>query len=147
MYVVLHRASGSHKKFYFVSFFFFKNYSHSCFTLLCQFSQQTKSAICRHISPLFVDFLPIQITTEHRVESLYSRFSLVIEYVALCICQSQSPSSSHTPHSLLVLYIHVSISAVQIRSSIPFFLDYTYMRSYMIFALLFLTYFSLYDQL
>ena len=59
MYAVLHRASGGHKKFYFVSFFFFKNCSHSCFTLPCQFPQQTKSAICRHISPLSVDFLPI----------------------------------------------------------------------------------------
>ena len=42
------------------------------------------------------------------------------------MCQSQSPNSSHpTPFPLgihtFVLYVCVSISALQIRSSIPFF--------------------------
>ena len=44
------------------------------------------------------------------------------------ICQSQSPNSSHLPPLLFplgvhtfVLYICVSISAMQIGSSVPFF--------------------------
>lgn len=45
-------------------------------------------------------------------------------------------------------YICFSILALQKRSSVPFFfLDSTYMRSYMIFVFLSLTYFTLYNQL
>ena len=45
--------------------------------------QQTESVICMHISTLFLDFLPIQVTTEHCVEFpvLDSWFSLVIYFI------------------------------------------------------------------
>ena len=45
--------------------------------------QEEESAICIHTTPLFLDFLPIQIIIEHWVEFLvlYSRFSLVIYFI------------------------------------------------------------------
>ena len=96
-------------------------------------------------SPLFWTLFPLRSLQNNWVEFpvLYSRFSLVIYlyivsivcmyvymyvcvYIYIYICQSQSPNSSH-PFSLhlgiymVVLYVCVSISALQIRSSIPFF--------------------------
>ena len=47
--------------------------------------------------PSILDFLPIQVTTEHGVEfpELYSRFSLVIYFFTQqCTCQSEPPNSS-----------------------------------------------------
>ena len=104
-------------------------------------AQQGQSAICIQISPLFLDFLHIYVTTEHWVEFpvLYSRFSLFIcfihsinsvcvcvcVYIYICMCQSQTPNSSHPSFPLsihiFVLFVYVSTSALQIRSSIPFF--------------------------
>ena len=57
---------------------------------------------------------------------LYSLFSFLVCFILLCICQSQSPNSSHSLLSPLcihvfVLYISVSISSLLIRSSTPFF--------------------------
>ena len=57
---------------------------------------------------------------------LYSRFSLVIySYIVVYIFQSQSPNRFHPPSALgihmFVLYICVSISALQMGSSLPFF--------------------------
>ena len=85
---------------------------------------------------------------------LYSRFELVIHFihsVNMSICQSQSPSPSHFPCPLgvhkFVVYVCVSISALQINSSVPFFLYSTYKQYYMILVFLFLTYFTLYDSL
>ena len=51
--------------------------------------QRSESAICIHISPL-LDFLPIQVTTEHWVEfpMLYSRFSLVIYFIHISVYMS-----------------------------------------------------------
>ena len=57
------------------------------------------------------DFLPIRITTEHWVEFPvpYSRLSLVIYMIAVYICQSWSPNSSHSTFPFgnhkFVLYI------------------------------------------
>ena len=59
-------------------------------------------------------------------------YQLSILYILVYICQSQSPSSSHHHHSpspaafplgvhTFVLYICVSISALQTTSSVPFF--------------------------
>ena len=69
--------------------------------------QQSESAIRIHISPLFSDFLPIQVTTEHSVEfpELYSRFSLVTYfihsinnvYMSIPISQFIPPPPSFTP--------------------------------------------------
>ena len=63
---------------------------------------------------------------------LYNRFLLSILYILMYICQSQSPNSSHHNHCpppqlspfcvhTFVLYICVSISALQTCSSVPFF--------------------------
>ena len=43
----------------------------------------SKSALCIHVSPLFLDFLPIWVTTEHCIEFpvLHRRFSLVIYFI------------------------------------------------------------------
>ena len=82
--------------------------------------------------PSFLDFLPIWVTTEHWVEfpDFYSRLSLVIYFtysINSYICQSQTPNSSQHPFSPLVS-IHlfsisvISISVLQIKWSIPFFL-------------------------
>ena len=77
-----------------------------------------------------LDFLPIQVTTEHWVSSLYytvGALQLSILYIISIVymCQSQSPYSFHIPLfslsiHMFVLYIYVSISALQVRSSIPF---------------------------
>lgn len=59
---------------------------------------------------------------------LYSRFSLVLLHVVsvVCICQSQSPSSSPPLLPRLGVltflpYVCVSISVLQTISSVPFF--------------------------
>ena len=69
--------------------------------------------ICTYISPLFyfLDFLPIQVTKEHRGEFsvLYSSFPLVIclffcffvLYLVVYLCQSQSFKSSLPFHPLV----------------------------------------------
>ena len=56
-----------------------------CFTmLLVSAVQQRESAICIHVSPLFLDFLPAGVTTELWVElpMLYRRFSLLIYFIS-----------------------------------------------------------------
>ena len=90
--------------------------------------QQSESAIRTHISP-FLDFLPIQVTTEHQVmfPMLYDRFSLAIYfihssvYMSIPISQFIHPPSFPLGIHIFVLYVCVSISAWQLRSSIPFF--------------------------
>ena len=77
-------------------------------------------------TPSFLDFLPIEVTKEHWVEFpvLYSQFSLVIYFIHSSVYMS-IPISQFIPlpHSLVihmfVLYVCVSISALQISSSIP----------------------------
>ena len=85
--------------------------------------------ICTHISPLFyfLDFLPIQVTKEHRVEFsvLYRRFPLVICFIHRSVSMSIPVSQFIPPLSPLgvhtfVLYTSVSISALQIDPSVPF---------------------------
>ena len=61
-----------------------------------------------------------------RVPVLYSRFSLVICFLhkLSSLCQSQSPNSLHPipfPFGSHIFFTCVSISALQIRSSISFF--------------------------
>ena len=55
-----------------------------------------------HMHPLLYGLLPIQVTTVHWVEFpvLYDMFSLVTSFIHSisieCMCQSQSPNSSHS---------------------------------------------------
>ena len=92
--------------------------------------QQTESVIHIHIPPLFWISFPFRSPQSIEQRSLcYTVCShqLSILYIVLIvyICQSQSPNSSYPPFLLgmrmFVLYICVSISALQIRASIPFF--------------------------
>ena len=92
---------------------------------------QSESAICLHIFPLFLNFLPIQATTEQWVEFpvLFSMFSSVICFkhsINQCIYVNPNLPIHPTPLSILVskhffFSLCVSISALKIRSSIPFF--------------------------
>ena len=125
-------------KLFSVRSFFFK-LGFTCVSMLCQF------LLCRKVNQLFVyipsflDFLPIQVTTEHRVEFpvLYNRFSLVLYfkhsrvYMSTPISKFIPPPCPPCVHTF-VLYICVSISALQI--SVPFFLDSIYLHKYMIFV-------------
>ena len=70
--------------------------------------------------------LSIQVTTEHRVGFPMQLLVVYFIHVSIgCTPQSQSPSHHKPPFPLgihiFVLYVCVSISALQIRSSIPFF--------------------------
>ena len=120
--------------------------------------QQSQSAICIHISPFLGISIPFR--SPHSTEQSSLSYTVgfqqlpILDIVSiLYICQSQSPNSPDlTPPFPLgihtsVLYVCVFISVLQIRSSIPFFLDSTYMHQYTIFLFLFLTYFTLYDSL
>ena len=49
------------------------------------------------------------------------------------------PPHLHIP----ILYVCVSMPALQIHSFVPFFLDFAYLCYYMVFAVLFLAYFTL----
>ena len=94
--------------------------------------QQSESTICIHISPLFWFSFPFrspQSTEQSSLSYTVHSHQLSILYIVsiVYVCQSQSPNSSH-PHPIsplgvhtFVLYICVSISALQIRLSIPFF--------------------------
>ena len=97
--------------------------------LLVSIIWQSGSAGHIHISPFF-DLFPIQIPTEHYAEFLVlcSSFSLVICFTnsvnSLCmsipICQLIPLPFPFGVH-MFVIYICVSISALQIGSSVPFF--------------------------
>ena len=59
--------------------------------VLVSIVQQNESTVCSHISPpSLLDFLPIQVTTEHYIEFfvLYSRFLLVIYFLHNCVYMS-----------------------------------------------------------
>ena len=100
------------------------------YNVLVSTVQQNESSIRIHISPLFWISFPFKSAQCIKQSSLcYTVCShlLSILYIVSIVymCQSQSPNSSH-PLILFgihtfVLYICVSISALQIKSSIPFF--------------------------
>ena len=96
--------------------------------LLYNVVQKSESVTQIHIFPLFV--VPSHlVTTKRRVGSVgytVGSHQLSVLYRVVYIRQSQSPKSSHpciSPVSVhvFVLCICVSISALQIGSSIPFF--------------------------
>ena len=80
-----------------------------------------------HISPLF--WTLIYVTTEHRVDFsvLRTRLALVVNFiysvnsVYMSIPASQFIFPALTLVSIYVFSMSVSISALQIRSSVPFF--------------------------
>ena len=67
--------------------------------------QQSESALHIHVSPLFLCFLPIQVTTKCWVEfpELYSRFSFVIYFIRSSVCMSIPISQFIPPASFLPL--------------------------------------------
>ena len=81
--------------------------------------------------PSFLDFLPIQVTTEHWVSSLlYRGFSLVVYFIrSINSVYVSTPVSQFIPLSpffplgicMFILYICVSTSALQKSSSVAFF--------------------------
>ena len=93
--------------------------------------QQSESAVCKHIyslvelPPTSHPIPPLQVITEHRTELpvLYSRFPLDTCFtygtVHMSVLISQ-PSLLHCVHMSL-LYVCISISALQIGSSVPSF--------------------------
>ena len=92
--------------------------------------QQSESAIHIHISPLFWISFPFRSLQSIQQSSLcytVGSHQLSILYIVsiVYICQSPFPNSSHSPFPLgvhtFVLYFSVSISALQISSSVPFF--------------------------
>ena len=94
-----------------------------------------------HISPpSWTSLPPLYVITEHRAELpvLCRSFPLAsILHMVACICQSQSPTSSHPLHSLHVqksiLYICVSILTLQIGSSVLFSWFYIHVLIYNVF--------------
>ena len=98
-----------------------------------------------YIYPLFLGF-PSHLGCHRATEqgSLSStvgshQLSILCTVSTVYISQSQSPNSSHSPSLLgihtFVLHVCVSFSALQIRSSIPFFLDSVYMLHIQYFSL------------
>ena len=128
--------------------------------MLC-FSSTTKlishtnahTCICLYI-PSFLGFLPVQVATELRIELpvLHSRFSLVFCFICSSIYMSV-PTSQFIPSTpfpfgiyKFFLCICISVSALQMSSSVPFFS--TPHKSINIRYLFFcLTYSTLHDDL
>ena len=99
-------------------FYFFYQFllEYSCFTMLCQFLavQQSESVIHMHISTLFQISFPFrspQSTEQSSLCCTVGSHQLSILYVVVCICQSQSPSSSHPspPHLVTVKFVVAQI--------------------------------------
>ena len=133
--------------YYIINFFKLILLEYSWFTMLCLLFllifhwstvtlQYCASFFCTavnqlyiYIYPLFLDFLPNYATTEHWVEipMLYSGFSLVIYFILCTVYMSIPifqfiPPPSPDPHiHIFILNIYVSISALQICSSVSFF--------------------------
>ena len=137
-----------------LSFFFFK-LQYSCFTMnvvLVSAVQWTESALCIHISTPSWDSLPHHRTPpgHHRAPSwalcaiqqlpMMTCFTPGSAYMSIPASQFTSPRLPHPASTSL--YICVSILALQIDSAVPFFLDSTYMCSYMILVFLFLTFWN-----
>ena len=84
--------------------------------------QQSESAICIHIFPLFCISFPFRLPQSTEQSSLWYAVGshlLAVLYIVVCICQLQSPDSSHPLSPLgahmFVLYTCDSVSALQIR--------------------------------
>ena len=117
--------------------------------------QQSKLAIHKHISPLFwISFL-FRYHREHWVEFtlLYSRFSLVMYfihnsmYMSIPIFQFNPPALPPLV-SICLFSRYMCLSFCFLNKFIGIiFIDSTYKQYYTIFAFLFLTYFTLYDNL
>ena len=91
--------------------------------------------------PSVLDFLPIWVTTEHWGEFplLYSRFSLVIYFIySINRVYMSIPVPQFIPHSSLsplgihmfILYVCVSISSLQMCSSVPSSRSHTHVLIY-----------------
>ena len=99
---------------------------YSCFTIVILVSivQQSKSAVCIHITIFFQISFPFRSPQSTESPVLYSRFSLVILYAVsvVYIRQSQSPNSSKPlpflPQCPDTYSVCVSVSILQIRSSV-----------------------------
>ena len=120
--------------------------------MLCQFLQQSRvNQLYIHNIPSFVDSLSMQViqsTEQSSLRCTLGPYQLSILYIVMCICQSQSPnlSPSYPPITLSLFSTSVTISVLQIGSYVSL-LDSTYKRYHMIFVLLWLTYFTQYDNL
>ena len=93
--------------------------------------------IFAHISPLFLDFLPIQVTTEHKVEFpvLYNSLSLVTYFIHRSVYMSVPISQFILPtYPLWCLYVcslHLCLYLYFANWFIcTIFLDCTYMYVY-----------------
>ena len=107
-------------------------HTRSCSTVLCWFLLCSKvNQLCVTHIPSFLDFLPIQVSTEHWVEVpvIHSRFSLVTYFMShscihvnanLPIHLNPLPTSPLGVY-MFVLYVCVSVSAWQIPSFRPLF--------------------------
>ena len=98
-----------------------------CFTMLCQFLLHGKvNQLYVYICPVFFGFPSYLYNTEHWVPCAISRFSFVtyfmhsVVYMLIPISHSSHPSFPPSVHTF-VLYVCISISALQTSSSIPFF--------------------------
>ena len=127
----LHALLSSHLFFLFLKCIVLFLLEYNCLTLQCQFLLYSKmNQLYMYIYLCFFHFLPVQVTSEHQQSSLcYTGGShqLSVIYIVVCICQSHSPDSSHFPPFLLgpcLFSMSVSVFAMQIRSSIPFFYIY-----------------------
>ena len=90
--------------------------------------QKSESAIYIRISSAFLDFPPFRLPQSTEQSPLcytVGSLQLSVLYIAVYICQSQSPNSSHPLSPIgnhkFVLYIYVSFSALHLSSSVPFF--------------------------
>ena len=117
--------------------------------------QQSESAICIHITPLFRISFPFRSPQSSEFPVLYSRFSLVIYFIhSINSAYMSIPISQFIPTPPFLPwnpYIHSLCLSLYFCFANKFIcivlLDSTYKQYYTIFVFLFLTYFTLYDSL
>ena len=149
----------------FSSFFFNRSLlEYNCFKILCQFLLHNKvnqpyAYTCPHIPSLLrlpptLPISPLQVIARHRADlpvlcccfPLANYFTFGSVYMSMLL--SLRPSYSLPPHVLKsIFYVYLFIPALQLGSSVPFFLESIYMHQHMVFVFLFLTYFTLCDRL
>ena len=108
------------------------------YTMLCQFLLYNKvNQLYVHIYPLplklpsYSSLIPPRRTWQSTELSslcyITASYQLSVLHMVVYLCQSQSPNSSHLPlpHQvhMSAVYVCVSIPALQINSSVPFFLN------------------------